>query len=143
MIDARKLIIGVVLLAIAVGSWWFTRQTAPPGEVSDPKKRHDPDYIVERFDGTTMNPEGTPRYHLIAQRLTHYPDDDTAHFVEPVLVQYLPSGAQIMTRADAGVMPGSADEILMTGNVRSTRSGDRASPGGELRSDQLRVELDR
>ncbi|MFL6647368.1 MAG: LPS export ABC transporter periplasmic protein LptC, partial [Sulfurifustaceae bacterium] len=139
----HKLAIGIVLLVIAVGSWWFTRQTAPPSETLDPEKRHDPDYIVEHFDGTTMNEQGTPRYHLTARRLTHYPDDDTAHFVEPVLVQYLPNGAQIMTRADAGVMPGTADEILMTGNVRATRSGDRESAGGELRTDRLRVELDR
>lgn len=143
MTEARKIAIGVVLVAVASASWWFTRQAAPPSETLDPKKRHDPDYIVDHFDGTSMNEQGTPRYHLVAQRLTHYPDDDTAHFVEPVLVQYLPSGAKITTRADAGVMPGSATEIVMTGNVVATRGGDRDSAGGEMHTDRLRVELDR
>lgn len=143
MIDRRNLTIGVLLIVLAAVSWWYGRNPSMPLGIDSAKLRHDPDYIVERFAATAMNEKGTPRYQLSAERMTHYPDDDTSHFVRPVLVQFQPAGLQVTTRSDYGVMPGDGSEILMTGNVRATRSGDAASAGGEMRTDRLRIELDR
>lgn len=143
MMDSRKLLIGVVLLALAGGSWWLTRHAAKPVAVPDAAALHEPDYVIENFVGSAMNEQGIRKYLLSAQRLTHYPHDDTAHFVEPVLVQYLPDGAQVTTRAETGVMPGDGREIVMTGNVHVTRTADRRAAGGEIRTGRLRVELDR
>ncbi len=90
-----------------------------------------------------MSALGSRKYLLTAKRLTHYPDDDTTHFVEPVLVQFRPDGPTATTRADAGVMPGDGSEIVLTGNVHLTRAADGRSSGGEVATERLRVELDR
>ncbi|HEX9811673.1 MAG TPA: LPS export ABC transporter periplasmic protein LptC [Burkholderiales bacterium] len=143
MLDARKLILGFVLIVVASASWWLTHQVAEPPPAASTRPRHEPDYIVENFAGNAMNAQGARQYRLTAKRLTHYPDDDTTHFVEPLLVQFRPGGSTATTRADKGVMPGSGTEIVMTGNVHVTRSADGRSSGGEITTDQLRVELDR
>ena len=142
MIDARKLLLGLVLCAAAVGSWWLTRGSDVPTTVTNTAAAQLPDYIVENFTGNSMDAQGRRKYLLTARRLTHYPHDDTAHFVEPVLVQFQPGGVIATTRADTGVMPDNGTEIVMTGNVRLTRSGD-GEPTGVTTTDRLRVELDR
>ena len=143
MLDARKLVLGVVLIAAAGVSWWLTHQATAPITITTPAPRHEPDFVVENFVGNTMDAHGVRRYHLTAKRLTHYPDDDTTHFVEPVLRQFRPDGSTTTTRADRGVMPGDGTEIVMTGNVHLTRSADGRSGGGEVVTDRLRIELDR
>lgn len=143
MLDARKLIIGVVLVVVASASWWLTHQVVEPPPAASARPRHEPDYIVENFAGNAMNIRGVQQYRLTAKRLTHYPDDDTTHLVQPTLLQFRPGGLTVMTRADKGVIPGSGTEIIMTGNVHVTRSADGRSSGGEVTTDELRVELDR
>src|SRR5581483_920604 len=143
MADARKLVLGVILVAVAAASWWFTREAAQPIGITSPKARHDPDYIAENFTAPEMDEQGTPKYVLTAERLTHDPDDDTAHYVKPVLVQYQPNEVRVTTRGDEGVMPGDGKEIIMTGNVHMTRTGTTAAAPGEITSERLRVELDR
>jgi lipopolysaccharide export system protein LptC len=143
MRDTRKLVLALVLAAIAASTWWFTRDAALPTGTSDVKARQDPDYIVEKYAVRAMNEQGSPHYTLTAQRLTHYPHDDTAHFIEPVLVRFQPNGARVTTRADTGVMPGDAREIVMNGNVHTTQAGDPRSVGGEMRAERMRIQLDR
>jgi lipopolysaccharide export system protein LptC len=143
MLDARKLVLGIVLAAVAIGSWWLTRQAAEPTAAVDTTPRHEPDYIIENFVGNAMNIQGARQYLLTAKRATHYPDDGATHFVEPVLVQFQAGRATATTRADAGVMPSGGAEIIMTGNVRLTRAADDRSSGGEVAAERLRVELDR
>ena len=143
MLDARKLLLGTALAAAAIGSWWLTHRAAEPPAATISQTRHEPDYIIENFVGNAMNAEGARQYLLTAQRLKHYPDDDTTHFTHPVLVQFLPGGVSATTRADTGVMPGDGSEIVMIGNVRATRTADRRSAGGEVTAERLRIELDR
>lgn len=143
MLNRRRVIIGIVLLALAAGSWWLTRNAAQPVDGDAARASRAPDYTIEDFIARSMNEYGAPKYVLSAQRLLHYPSDDTAHLVQPVLMQHLPDGARVTTRADAGVMPGDGREIVMIGNVRVQRAADGKSAGGEVLAERLRVELDR
>jgi lipopolysaccharide export system protein LptC len=142
MTDPRKLVFGLLLATIAVGSWWLTRSVTPP-PAADPQTHSDPDYIIEKFDARAMNEHGTRKYDLSAARLAHYPNDDTSHLTQPRLVQYPLHGAPIVTTADSGIMPGNGREIFMNGNVRVIRTSDKNRPGGEMQADHLRIELDR
>lgn len=144
MSDARRWLVGLVLVLAAAGSWWLTRSVAPPQTPDDPRGRHDPDYVIERFEAWSMNERGQRRYRLEAARLVHYPDDDTAHLTRPYLIQYPEDGgAAIHTRAEQGMMPGSGKEIVMIGDVRTVRGADPGTAGGEIRTERMRIELDR
>lgn len=143
MFNRRRVVIGLVLLALAAGSWWLTHKAEQPALEDAARARGTPDYTIEDFIARSMNEQGMPKYVLSAQRLLHYPTDNTAHLVQPVLVQHLRDGVQVTTRADAGVMPGDWREIVMTGNVHVQRAADGKSTGGEVLAERLRVELDR
>src|SRR5690606_4297773 len=112
----------------------------PPAARPAPEE---PDYVIESFVARALDARGEPRYVLSAERLTHYPADDTAHLVAPVLVQHLPDGVRVTTRAETGVMPGDGSEILMRGDVRVERTTRGASAGDEIRAREMRIELER
>ncbi len=143
MSDTRALAAILVLALVAFGSWWLSRGGAPFTAPADPRARHDPDYAIEHFTATAMNERGRKRYVLTANRLVHYPDNDTAYLEQPYLIQYPDTGAPIHARAETAMIPGDADEIYLRGNVRVTRGADARSVGGAITSDDMRIELDR
>lgn len=143
MADTRKIALGIGLAALAAGTWWVTHRAAEPTAALRARAPHQPDFTIEDFVGNAMDAKGVRQYRLTARQVMHYPDDDTTHFSEPVLVQYLPGGVIATTRADSGVMPDDASEIVMIGHARATRTAGNHAPGGEVTAERLRIELER
>lgn len=106
-------------------------------------ERHDPDYYIENFVATGLDENGQRRFVLKADRMAHFPDDDTALLDMPHIVQYEEGFAPRHTYADSGWMNSSGDEILMTGNVRVIVGADSRGPGGTIKSKKMRVLLDK
>lgn len=133
----------LALLALITGASWWGWQGGIPTADNESPAPHQPDYTIDRFTATVMNPQGSKKYRLTAERLVHYPDDDTSHLTQPYLIQYPPRGTPIHTRANNAVVPAGAREIRMRGNVRVTRGGDNRRAGGAVTAEQMRIELDR
>ena len=49
------------------------------------KLAHHPDYYMENFNTLKMNKEGTPKNHLSASYMAHYPDENTTELDYPEL----------------------------------------------------------
>ena len=144
ILDAKRIAVALTLALIAGGSWWLTRTASISEIVPDGKTRHDPDYTIEKFTMTTMNEQGQKRYSLAARQLTHYADDGSSDLDHPYLVQYREgSAAPVHTRADKGWIPKDGNQILMTGNVLAARGRDPLQSGGEIRTDSMKIMLDR
>lgn len=120
-----------------------------PIEKFDGDERHDPDYYMENFTAVGMDKEGRRKYVVEAERMVHYPDDDTALLDNPHIIQYKPDVAPRHSYSESGWMGSDGNEILLTGDVRVIQGrapeGSRAqnSGGGVLTTDKLRVLLDR
>jgi lipopolysaccharide export system protein LptC len=106
-------------------------------------QRHDPDYYIENFVATGLDENGQRRFVLKADRMAHFPDDDTALLDMPHIVQYEVGFAPRHTYADSGWMNSTGDEILMTDNVRVIIGADSRGPGGTIKTGKLRVLLDK
>ncbi len=114
-------------------------------ETEDPQysQRHDPDYYVLNFIATGLDKNGQRRYVLKADRMVHFPDDGTAVFDRPHVIEYETGLAPRHTYADSGWMNSSGDEILMSGNVRIVVEADERGPGGTMKSNRMRIILDK
>ena len=142
-LDGKRLAIAATLLLLATASWWLTRTVGVPERPFDGRARHDPDYTIENFEATVMNERGRRRYTLSAAFLVHYGDDGSSDLTQPYLIQYREGLAPLHTRADKGWMPKDRSEILMSGNVVSAQGRDPRGPGGEIRTDSMKVLLDK
>lgn len=114
-----------------------------PPEEQDFAQRHDPDYYIENFTATGLDKNGQRRFVIEAERMAHFPDDDTALFDNPHVIEYVVGQAPRHTYADSGWMSSTGDEILLTGNVRVVVEADQTGPGGEIKAKRMRILLDK
>jgi len=137
----NRLALAAGLLALVALSWWLPQRLDSDKTAPDGKSRHDPDYIIMNFTAIAMDTSGWRKHELRAEKLTHYPDDDSAVLEKPYLIQYVPDGPPTHTRADRGFTNSEGKEILMRGNVRVTRGSAARAPAGEVTAQEMKVLL--
>ena len=82
-------------------------------------------------------------YVLKAERLVHFPDDNTSLLDKPKLVQYENGRPSRRTTSESGWMSGDGNEILLTGDVEVEQFRSNDDPGNITRTQRLLVHLDR
>ncbi|MDE2259474.1 MAG: LPS export ABC transporter periplasmic protein LptC, partial [Betaproteobacteria bacterium] len=128
----------VVLLLAMVSAWlWRVVENNP---LPDSRLlNHDPDLIMERFAARQLSDTGQVHYTLSAQKMIHYPDDDTSHFNEVVFTSLEPDAPAITVRSEQAVRSGREDEVVFTGNVVVTREPTQDQPLTVVRTSTLKV----
>ncbi len=138
----KVLLLGVVA-ALATLSLWMQlgvlEQPAPPVDVTE---RHDPDYYIENFTAYGVDQTGQRKYVLEAERMVHYPDDNTALLDKPHVIQYESGRGPKHVYADSGWMSMDGDEVLMTGNVRVIRAEGEGTAPAVTTTDKLHINLE-
>ena len=112
-------------------------------EIQTYNDRHDPDYYIENFTATGLDKNGQRRFVIEAERMAHFPDDDTALLDFPHVIEYEQGTSPRHTYADSGWMSSSGDEILLTGNVKIVVEADESGPGGTMKAKRMRILLDK
>lgn len=133
-------ILGIVGL---FGIWLQNALVEDPPEQQNFDQRHDPDYYIENFTATGMDKNGQRRFVIEAERMAHFPDDDTALLDFPHVIEYEAGFAPRHTYADSGWMSSTGDEILLTGNVKIVVEADSRGPGGTMLAKRMRILLDK
>ena len=133
----------LLMLALAAGSFWLERAVQAPALDQSGRMRHDPDFIAEDFNITKMNAAGKPAYVLFAERMLHYPDDDSTDIVAPRLVQNNDDSAPIDIRADRGLISSRGEEAKLFGNVVVVREASKGQSEMRLQTEYLQVFPDR
>lgn len=117
----------VALMLLLVGlTFWLQRTTELKEGGSDSRLRHDPDYIVENFTLRRFAPGGTVQNTLVAEKMVHYPDDETT-IVEAPRVSLHGESRTTRLSAKQGLVGPDAREVELTGDVR----GVREAPNGD------------
>jgi len=81
----RTFIILVIFISIALASYWFQQSISRKIETEAQPEQRFPDYFLEDFSITRMNPQGRPAYTLKASKLLHYADDNSADLERPFI----------------------------------------------------------
>ena len=131
-----------LMLALALLTFYLERtvreEDAPPAP-----RRHDPDYIVAKFTTTTYNRDGDAETVMSAERMVHYPDDDTTEIFGPRVVQTKPNQPRYTVRAERGQLSRDGDEIFLYGDVVLVRDASAEGPEARMTTEFLHVLRDR
>ena len=111
-----------LLIALAALTFWLDRQMQPAERANDGKMRHDPDLIVDKLHSTRIGPDGTIRYRLSADRMAHYPDDDTTELDAPRLVSYGSSKSTVTVTSRKATLSKDGENAYLQEDVRLVRS---------------------
>ncbi len=112
-------------------------------EPVDYNSRHDPDYYITNFTATGFSEDGKKRYVIEAERMVHFPDDDTAMLDDVHITEFEEGFAPRHTYADSGWMSSTGDEVLLKGNVKVVIEADSRGPAITQKSKRLRILLDK
>jgi lipopolysaccharide export system protein LptC len=141
MLDARRVAVAVLLIAVAAVTGWLAQRADDPERVAAPPAEA-PDYVIERFTTQGFDTDGRLKHRLMAERLTHFPRDDSSDLVKPYLIQYFPARAPVHTRAETGRLTNNETRLLMEGKVHSSRGRDPKGAGADIVADTMLIELD-
>ena len=86
----------ILLLLLAALTFWLSHvieDRAPRGPL-----RHDPDYWAERLELRRFDSNGKLQHTLVAEKMLHYPDDDTTVVSEPHLTYHRQPPVEIFAR---------------------------------------------
>lgn len=108
------------LLALLGATYWLNLQVQP-ASVTSGKIRHDPDYIVDNFTATSLDKTGKIRFVMSAQKMVHYPDDDTTVLEAPKISSYAAEYPPMRITAQDGEVSSKGDDVYLRHNVTIIR----------------------
>ncbi|HEX7403833.1 MAG TPA: LPS export ABC transporter periplasmic protein LptC, partial [Usitatibacter sp.] len=99
-------------LALLVGlTFWLNQLVQAPVARADGSLRHDPDLIVERFNAHKLGEDGKVLYTLVAKKMVHYPDDDSALLEDVTLEAFEPNQPKMTLTADHGRLEQKGERV--------------------------------
>ena len=138
----RAILVAVLCVMAALGIWMQISLLEPVTTETVSGPGREPDYYIQNFTATGRDEVGVI-YVLKAERLVHFPDDNTSLLDKPKLVQYENGRPSRRTTSESGWMSGDGNEILLTGDVKVEQFRSNDDPGNITRTQRLLVHLDR
>jgi lipopolysaccharide export system protein LptC len=112
------------LLLLLGATYWLNQQVHPMAPIPDDSKRHDPDFIVGKLVATTLDEKGAPHFILFAQKMVHYPDDDSTHLDDPHLSTLYPDRPPVYTSARLGEISSKGNDVYLHDEVKVVRAAN-------------------
>jgi lipopolysaccharide export system protein LptC len=130
------------LVLLLAATWWLNQQVQPLPQVVS-QQRHDIDYVVDNLYAITLNAQGQPRFTLAAEKMWHYPDDDTTHLQMPRLTSLYVDRPPTLTQSLTGKISSKGDDVYLYDEVRVTRPASEGLPEQRFATDYLHFVPDR
>jgi lipopolysaccharide export system protein LptC len=112
----------LLLAALAAATTWMLHHFNP--EEAQPRApSHHPDYYLEGTTMTQLDDSGALEYRLLADRVTHHPDDDSTDLDAPRLTYYHARQQPWHVTAKHGTVPSGGDLVHLRGDVVVTHPG--------------------
>lgn len=126
----------LMLLLLAALTFWLNQVVQR--DMPRAPLRHDPDYWVERFELRRFDPAGKLQHTLVAEKLLHYPDDDTTIVTAPRITYHRQPRTDISARL--AYINRDGREIDLVDEVRAVRQGAlKSSPPTVLETRTMKI----
>lgn len=128
-----------LLAALAGATLWLDQQSQIAIPVAQEAPAHTPDTIVRNFSAARMDETGFADYTLSANKMLHYPDDESTHLSAPLLSHFEPGKPPIHVRSDEGIVSKDGENIYFEDDVEVTREAKGKESQLTVTTDRLHV----
>ncbi len=130
----------LLLLTVLAGlTFWLDRFVQPTASTRGAASRHDPDYFVDGLSAVRMGPDGKIKHTLSADKMVHYPDDDSTHLRSPRFVNHAAAQAPVTITAEEALLSSEGENIYFHNDVHVTRARYADKSMLEMRTSYLHV----
>lgn len=113
----------LLIMALLAGlTLWLERASQQDDASGRAKLRHDPDFYVEHFTLRRFDPTGAVQHALTAEKMFHFPDDDSTEVVAPHLTYYGPRQTTVTART--AWLDKAGKHVRLNDDVRVVRAGN-------------------
>lgn len=127
------------LLFLLAATYWLNQQVQPLTPKPSAARPHDPDFVISEIAATTFNERGLPRFVLAADKVAHYPGNDSTILDEPRLTSLYADRPPVYTSARQGEVSSNGDEIFLRGDVKLLRFSGATQNQMSFTTDYLHV----
>lgn len=131
----------IIVALLAGASFWLEYVVRNETREGLGKDRHDPDAIVHNFKVERFDKTGTLNSRLLANKLTHYPDNDTAE-VEAPRISFMRNDQVTTFRSEHALADDRQHILTMIGKVQGERPAKGQQLAQTLATDELMVWTD-
>lgn len=117
----------VILGLLAAFTLWLEQTTRGEAAATTSSPRHDPDFWASQFSLRQYDIQGAIQHTLSAERMVHYPDDDTTEISEPRLSYFFEQQAAAITSRNAW-MDKKGEHVRLEGDVHLTSTAPNRAP---------------
>ena len=125
----------LLMLVLAVGSWWLVRNAPQPLEPRPPAaSRVEPDYTMTGFMVQRFAPDGALRVQIEGRQLRHLPAAGRLEIEGATIRAYSPEGRETVATAQRALADDKTTEVQLIGGARvqgRTAAGQPALLEGE------------
>lgn len=125
--------IGLMAL-LAATTFWLERATQTE-DGRDGNHRHDPDYIVDNFHVRRFDVDGALQHSLDAQKMLHYPDDESTEVLAPRLTYHRTPPAHVSS--NKAWLDKDGKHVKLDGDVHVIRDSIDDRPKTEITTSVL------
>jgi len=128
MLNRTAIAFPLVLAGLmALLTFWIYQTVEEQGTIRAGYNRHDPDYIMDNFVTTQTDVTGKLRYILAANKMVHYPDDDTTVLEQPKFTQFATDKPYTKIKGKSANVSPNGEEIEIVDDVVVVREafGDK------------------
>lgn len=118
-------VLAVILVLLLALPFWLNQPRRAVSPSTNSQVSRTPDYVVENFSAIQMDEGGVGRHILLAQKMVHYPDDDSTDLEQPRLINTDPGKPAMQVKADEAKMTSSGEDIYLSGNVMVVRNAGK------------------
>ena len=128
----------IVLTLLAGAGVWLERITQQEQAPAQAHTGHNPDFVVDKFTLHRFDLSGKTQYILVADRMTHFGDNESTELVRPRL-DYLNRPEPMHVESERATVNKDGDLIVMNDKVVAVRAAHADKPESTLRSAQMTV----
>jgi len=129
----------VLLLLLALLTFWINKAVQPLAPKLDGSSRHDPDYIMHNFVTTQTDVNGALRYKLAAEEMKHFPDQDSTDLVKPRFTRFAKDKPYTKLEGDTGKVSSDGEQVDVLGNVLVLREAFGEKGVMTIETDALKI----
>ena len=136
----QAVLVAAIVVMFGLSLWLQMNFLKPKLLRNTPIISHEPDYYIDKFTATGRDSNGVA-YVLEAQRLEHFPDDNTSDLDKPKLRQYNEGELSRTTSSDYGELLEDGTKILLQGNVQVTQGATDTDVDSMTSADTMTINL--
>ncbi|HQR03750.1 MAG: LPS export ABC transporter periplasmic protein LptC [Proteobacteria bacterium] len=106
----------LMVLGMLAGLTYWLQKAVEVSPAQRAQQRHDPDFMVEHFTVQRFDSQGLPVQFLRADKMVHFPDDDSSELDNPRLTYFRPTG-QVRVSARHAWLNKDGKEVRLNGSV--------------------------